>query len=74
MEKMTIRTKYSCPKCDNHEFEIGEVFMAGSVIAKIMNMEFRRFTSVTCTKCTFTELFKTPKKDIQNVLDFVIGR
>lgn len=74
MNKMLIRTKYSCPKCGSHEFELGEVFMAGSVIAKMMNLEFRRFTSVTCTKCTCTELFKTPKKDIQNVLDFMIGK
>jgi len=74
MKKMTIRTKYSCPKCGNHEFELGEVFMAGSIIAKILNFEYRRFSSVACTKCTFTELFKTPKKEIQNVLDFVIGK
>lgn len=73
MEK-TIRPKYSCPKCGSHEFELGEVFMTGSVFAKLMNFEFRRFTSITCTKCTSTELFKTPKKDIQNVLDFVIGK
>lgn len=74
MKKVMIRTKYSCPKCGGHEFELGEVFMAGSVFAKMMNLEFRRFSSVTCAKCTFTELFKTPKKDIQNVLDFMIGR
>ena len=70
----TVRVKYACPKCGNHEFEVGEAFMAGSVIAKIMNLEFRRFCSVTCTKCTYTELFKTPKKEIQNVLDFMIAK
>ncbi len=74
MNKMTIRTKYSCPKCGNHEFEIGEVFMAGSILAKMFNFEFKRFSTVTCSKCTNTELFKTHKKDIQNVLDFVIGK
>jgi len=72
--KKVIRTKYSCPKCGSHEFELGEVFMAGSVVAKMFNFEFKRFTSVTCAKCTNTELFKTPKKDIQNTLDFVIGK
>lgn len=71
---MTILSKYSCPKCGSHEFELGEVFMAGSIIAKILNFEYQRFTSVTCTKCTSTELFKTPKKEIQNVLDFMIGK
>jgi len=72
--KTVIRTKYTCSKCGGHEFEIGEVFMAGSVVAKMFNFEFKRFTSVTCTKCTNTELFKTPKKEIQNTLDFVIGK
>ncbi|MHC1704238.1 MAG: zinc ribbon domain-containing protein [Tenuifilaceae bacterium] len=70
----TIRFKYACPKCGNHEFEIGEVFMPGSIMAKLFNFEYRKFCSVTCSKCTNTELFKTPKKDIQNVLDFMLGR
>jgi len=71
MEKI-VRAKYACPKCGNHEFEIGEIFMAGSVIAKMFNFEFKRFSSVTCTKCKCTELYKIPKKEIQNLLDFVI--
>jgi uncharacterized protein len=74
MNKMNIRTKYSCPKCGNHEFDLGEVFMAGSVIAKILNFEFKRFSSLTCAKCSYTELYRTPKNEVQNVLDFVIGR
>lgn len=73
MEKI-IRSKYLCPKCGGHEFEIGEVFMAGSAIAKIFNFEFKQFSTVTCTKCKSTELFKIPKKEIQNLLDFMISK
>lgn len=69
----TIRVRYACPKCSNHEFEVGEVFMPGSIWAKLLNFEFRKFTTTTCTKCSHTELYKHNKDSIQNTLDFIVG-
>jgi len=68
----TIRVKYACPKCGNHEFELGSVFMPGSLMAKIFNFEHRRFTSITCTKCKYTELYNLPKESIQYTLDLIV--
>ncbi len=73
MEKTIVRTKYACPKCGGHEFEIGDAFMADSQIAKFLNFETKRLCTVTCKKCTYTEMYSTSKKNIQNVLDgFVV--
>ena len=68
-----IRGKMQCPKCANNEYEVGEAYVAGSFLAKLFDVQNRKFTSVTCTKCQYTELYKVPVKKIQNVLDFLVG-
>lgn len=65
--------RYTCPKCGHNQCDVGEVYMAGSLITKIFNIQNRKFTSVTCKKCTYTELFKTEIKRISNVIDFFVG-
>jgi uncharacterized protein len=69
----TIRSKRQCPKCGNQEYEIGEVYMAGSLASKLFNIQNRKFSTVTCTKCFYTEFYKVPIKKIQNILDFMVG-
>jgi uncharacterized protein len=69
----TIRSKRQCPKCGNMEYAVGEVYMAGSLASKLFNIKSRKFSTTTCTKCFYTELYKVPIKKIQNVLDFMIG-
>lgn len=65
--------KYVCPKCGNKISSIGEIRTASSFLTKIFNIQNRRFTSVTCTVCKYTELYNTPSKKIGDVLDFMIG-
>jgi len=69
----TIRGKRQCPKCSNNTYEIGEAYFPGSLAAKILNLQYRKYTSVTCTKCFYTEFYKIPIKKIQNVLDLMVG-
>lgn len=69
----TIRVKYACPKCGNHEFEVGEVYMTGSLLTKFFDIQNRKFSSSTCTKCSYTEFYKQPISKLQNVLDFFVG-
>jgi predicted nucleic-acid-binding Zn-ribbon protein len=68
-----IRTKKACPKCGGFDFEIGEAYIAGSLLAKLFDIQNRKFTSLTCTKCHYTEYYKIPVKKIQNVLDLFTG-
>jgi predicted nucleic-acid-binding Zn-ribbon protein len=68
-----IRTKKQCPHCGNMNFDLGEVFMAGSLLTKIFNIQNRKFSTLTCTKCFYTEFYRLPMKKIQNVLDFMAG-
>ena len=60
---------YLCPKCGGRRCEIGEVRAAGGFWSKIFDVQGARFTSVTCERCKYTELFKTQSSLIGNVFD-----
>lgn len=65
--------KYSCPKCSSRICTVGEVRTTGSFLTKIFDIQNRRFTSVTCSNCKYTELYNVPSKMIGNILDFITG-
>jgi predicted nucleic-acid-binding Zn-ribbon protein len=62
--------KYSCPKCGSRSCTTGEIRAVGSFITKIFDIQNRRFTTVTCNNCKYTELYDIPSKKLGNVLDF----
>ena len=63
--------KYSCPKCGSRICEIGEIRTTGSFITKILDIQNRRFTSVTCAGCKYTEFYNVPSKKLGDILDFM---
>ena len=70
---MNKPVKYECPKCGNRQCEIGEIRTTGSFITKIFNIQNKRFTSVICTKCRYSEFYSMSSSNIGNVLDFIVG-
>lgn len=67
---MNKSIRYSCPKCGCKTFTTGEIRTTGSFVTKIFDIQNRRFTSVTCNDCKYTELYNVPSKKIGDVLDF----
>lgn len=62
--------KYKCPKCGNAQYTIGEMWAAGTLIVKFLGFQNRRFTSVSCNMCHYTEFYNVPKKKIGEVMNF----
>ena len=62
--------KYTCPKCNGKQYEVGEIRTTGSFMMKLFNIQNIKFTTVTCTKCQYTELYKTSSSKFGNVVDF----
>jgi predicted nucleic-acid-binding Zn-ribbon protein len=62
--------KYTCPKCSNKHFETGEARVTSSFITKLFNIQNRKFTTVTCTQCKYTEFFAAESNQLANILDF----
>ena len=62
--------KYTCLKCNGRQYEIGEIRTTGSFMMKLFNIQNIKFTTVTCSKCQYTELYKTTSSKFGNVIDF----
>lgn len=64
---------YECPKCKNTTCDISEMRATGGTLSKIFDVQNKKFTSVTCLRCTYTEFYKTKTSAISNIFDFFTG-
>ena len=46
------------PKVCRENYNLGEIRATGSFWSKIFNIQNKRFSSVTCEKCSYTELYR----------------
>jgi len=60
---------YKCPKCSNTQYDTGEIRATTGFWGKIFNVQSGRFTTVTCTKCKYTEMFKAESSMLGNIFD-----
>jgi len=61
---------YTCPKCSNTEYEVAEFRATGGFWTKIFDIQSKRFTTVTCTRCKYTEIYKAESSKLGNIFDF----
>ena len=74
---MHIRSKtglpYVCPKCTHPDWHAGQVRVSGGFWSSILDFESRRFTSISCNKCSYTELYKTDASKLSSVIDVFVS-
>lgn len=70
MDDNTRIATFKCPKCSNTSCELGEIRAAGGFWSKFFNIQNKRFTSVSCSECQYTEFYRKNTKGVENVLDF----
>ena len=51
-------TNSECAKCSDNEYETSEFRAAGGFLSKVFDVQSRKFTTVTCTRCKYTEIYK----------------
>lgn len=73
MENFT-NDKYICPKCGNHSYETDKFQATGGTLSKMFDVQNKKFYTVSCSKCGYTELYKGNTSDFENILDFFINR
>ncbi len=61
---------WQCAKCQNKEFAADQFAATGGGLTKFFNIQSKKFTTVTCTRCKYTEIYKTDTSTLGNVLDF----
>ncbi|EJO5349157.1 zinc ribbon domain-containing protein [Clostridium botulinum] len=67
------KKQYICPKCGNNTYESDKFQATGGNFAKIFDVQNKKFITISCTKCGYTELYKAQSSAGWNVLDFLIG-
>jgi predicted nucleic-acid-binding Zn-ribbon protein len=61
---------YTCPKCGNRTYIIDEFRATGGFFAKVFDVQNKKFSTVTCEQCTYTEIYKADSSTLGNVFDF----
>ena len=64
---------WRCPKCGNGSYETDQFQATGGTCSKLFDIQNKRFTTVSCANCRYTEIYKADVSEIENILDFLIG-
>lgn len=63
---------YNCPKCGNRKAEIDQIRTTGAGFTRFFNIQNRKFTTVSCSLCGYTEIYKTGHTGTaSNIVDFL---
>lgn len=62
---------WECPKCQNLQFETDQFSATGGGFTKFFNIQNKKYTTVTCTRCNYTEIYKGETSRLENFLDFL---
>ena len=62
--------RYRCPKCSGTQYEVGEFRATGGFLTKLFDIQSKRFSTVTCTRCKFTEIYQADSSMLGNIFDF----
>ena len=61
---------FTCVKCQNTSFETGQLRATGGFLSKIFDVQSRKFTTVSCKRCHYTEIYKGDTSMLGNIFDF----
>ncbi len=63
--------RWHCGKCGHTEFEHDQFRASGGALAAVIDVANRKFHTVTCVQCGYTEIYRQPNSAAGNVLDFL---
>lgn len=65
--------QYVCPKCGNQHYVHDQFQATGGNFAKMFDVQNKKFITISCTNCGYSELYRTETSGGWNVLDFLMG-
>ncbi len=64
------KSSWQCPKCKSTEYETDQFAATGGGLTKIFDIQNKKFNTVSCTHCGFTEIYKAGKSGtLENIID-----
>ena len=65
------KIQYVCPKCGNNTYIEDQFQATGGNISRLMDIQTKKFITISCTSCGYTELYKAKTSTGMNILDFL---
>lgn len=69
MEQM----QYVCQKCGCRTYVNDQFQATGGDFARIFDIQNKKFITISCTNCGYTELYKAQTSSGMDILDFLLG-
>ena len=64
---------YVCPKCGCRQYDSDQFQATGGNFAKLFDIQNKKFITISCMNCGYTELYRAMTSDGMNILDFLMG-
>jgi len=68
-----MKGNWVCPKCSNTTYETDQFQATGGTFAKLFDVQNKKFSTITCTRCKYTEIYKASTSELENIIDFFFG-
>lgn len=68
---MNNNVRWECPKCQGTSYETDRFAATGGGFSKIFDVQNKKFNTVSCTNCGYTEIYKASTSTLGNIFDFL---
>ncbi|MEE9424186.1 MAG: zinc ribbon domain-containing protein [Methylococcales bacterium] len=64
---------YQCPKCECNKYNESQVRTAGGGFSAFFDIQTEKYRVITCTRCNYSELYKSDVGIGRQVMDGLFG-
>jgi predicted nucleic-acid-binding Zn-ribbon protein len=64
------KRQWECSKCGSKKYEQGQFQATGGNFAKLFDVQNKKFITISCQGCGFTELYRSDTSAAMNIFDF----
>ena len=68
-----MENRWACSKCGNTNYAKDIIQTAGGNLSKLYNIQNKKFITISCERCGYTEFFREDTSLGMNILDFLFG-
>ncbi len=65
--------RWNCPKCRHNDYDTDQFRATGGFLAKLFDVQNKRFTTVSCTNCSYTEIYRAKSSALGSIFDLFVG-
>lgn len=67
------KRQYVCPKCGCTRYDSDQFQATGGGMSKIFDVQNKKFITISCENCGYTELYRAESSLGESILDLMIG-